>query len=447
MGSAVLDRRPDAERTEPGGATTAEQRTAWTSPHGAVGYRCEVRGGLRRSALRDGSTPSVRQRATRPTVDVAERTLLLRPRLTTRLRARFEAPLVVVIGGPGSGKTTVLAQAVEENRRHPAGTDVVLRCDATSRTPRRLAHALAAAVELDARAGVEEPSALAERALDHAAHRWPFGVAVIVDDAHVLAADGRSLLGHLVRVLPPPVHLVVAAREAPWLPQRSGTVVIDEQTLRFDAAEIADLATLRGVEATTLAELDGWPAVADLAATMGIAGAAAFVEEEVVARLDPALRHHLAVLSVLGEAPEDARTVALGEGAASDPAVRSLPLVRLEAQRPVVHAVWRRLLDDDCHAEPVRNAIARAATHLVATGRAGHAVDLALDVDDRGAVAASVAGLWRDLDVERWRPRLPAWIDAVAGRHRPARKAADPTLAVLRAISARVADTFGDRTY
>ena len=49
---------------------------------------------------------------------------LTRPRLLRALLGRWEHRVTSVVGGPGMGKTTLLAQAVAENRLAPRGEDV-----------------------------------------------------------------------------------------------------------------------------------------------------------------------------------------------------------------------------------------------------------------------------------------------------------------------------------
>ena len=53
----------------------------------------------------------------------------IRPRLHTRLAARFEQRLIVIRAGAGFGKTTLLAQAIAENALDPRGQDAYLGCD------------------------------------------------------------------------------------------------------------------------------------------------------------------------------------------------------------------------------------------------------------------------------------------------------------------------------
>src|SRR5262245_29952443 len=128
--------------------------------------------------------------------------MLPRPRLLDELRRRWTIRVVAVVAGAGFGKSTLLAQAHEENRALPAGIDAAVRC---GREPDAgtLAHALAA--ELGARVpdggGVEE---LAEALAAHVAGHTPVPVCLTVDDVHLLPDDssGVELLAELVEVLP-----------------------------------------------------------------------------------------------------------------------------------------------------------------------------------------------------------------------------------------------------
>ena len=51
---------------------------------------------------------------------------LTRPRLLRALLRRWDHRVTAVVGGPGLGKTTLMAQAIAENRLAPRGDDVWL---------------------------------------------------------------------------------------------------------------------------------------------------------------------------------------------------------------------------------------------------------------------------------------------------------------------------------
>ncbi len=67
-------------------------------------------------------------RALRYMPPLANRDLIVRPRLLEALRSRFERPLTVVVAPAGFGKTSLLGQAVGENALSPAGEDRWLTC-------------------------------------------------------------------------------------------------------------------------------------------------------------------------------------------------------------------------------------------------------------------------------------------------------------------------------
>jgi len=75
------------------------------------------------------------------------RQLLVRPRLLTLLQQRFERRLTTLVAGPGFGKTSLLAQAVAENRLSPRGVDAWVGCQPEDSVASMLARKLLAAVE------------------------------------------------------------------------------------------------------------------------------------------------------------------------------------------------------------------------------------------------------------------------------------------------------------
>src|SRR5664279_5405502 len=77
------------------------------------------------------------------------RGLVTRPRLLALVGQRFERRLVVVVGGAGFGKSTLLAQAVAENRLDPRGVDVWLGCAPEDAAASQLASGLLAALGAD----------------------------------------------------------------------------------------------------------------------------------------------------------------------------------------------------------------------------------------------------------------------------------------------------------
>ena len=80
-----------------------------------------------------------------------------RPRLLTIVQGRWTRPVTAVVAGAGFGKTTLLAQAVRENRLARDGVDVHLRLEAADASAARLA------ARLLAQFGTEPPRACRRR--------------------------------------------------------------------------------------------------------------------------------------------------------------------------------------------------------------------------------------------------------------------------------------------
>jgi ATP/maltotriose-dependent transcriptional regulator MalT len=118
---------------------------------------------------------------------------LTRPRLLRALLGRWDHRVTLVVGGPGMGKTTLLAQAVAENRLAPRGEDVWIDLDNGDANGVVLARDLMAAVSAeggDRAAGMV--SGTTDEAPDPATvadavwRRAPTAVCLVVDDVHWL---------------------------------------------------------------------------------------------------------------------------------------------------------------------------------------------------------------------------------------------------------------------
>ncbi len=108
--------------------------------------------------------------------------LVTRPRLIRLLRRRFEERLTVVTAGAGFGKTTLLAQAVQENRLEQFGQDYWLGVRELDRDPDQLLIGLFQSITgLPGR-----PSVTTDEIAELVWMRSPDSVALIVDDLHRL---------------------------------------------------------------------------------------------------------------------------------------------------------------------------------------------------------------------------------------------------------------------
>jgi LuxR family transcriptional regulator, maltose regulon positive regulatory protein len=317
---------------------------------------------------------------------------LTRPRLLVTLLGRWEHRVTSVVGGPGMGKTTLLAQAVAENRLAPRGEDVWIGLEQADADGVALARDVLAAVS--AEGGDIGPGAItgtAEELPDPATvadavwRRAPTPVCLVVDDAQWLppGSPGATWLIALVDALPANGHVLLASRSSPAVPlarlATQGAVLgVAEDDLRFTDDELAEFAAGRGLAVGRLDDAGGWPAMAELAASVGDDMAGDYLWEDVLEPLGPERRHVLAVLTDLGGADDGLATAALGTPVDLATDLDGVPLVARGADGwRVPHTLWRGVpalvLADDERA-PMRR---RAVDHLVGRNRYDVALTLA----------------------------------------------------------------------
>ncbi|HEY8546325.1 MAG TPA: hypothetical protein VIL36_14795 [Acidimicrobiales bacterium] len=150
--------------------------------------------------------------------------------LLERLHERWDHRVTVVVGGPGHGKTTLLAAAMaagaasRARSRHPeaVGDDVWLGLDPADADADRLARALADALadpgrrpETALMAGDVTPDP--RTVADAVWQRAPRHVCLVLDDAHVLppGSAGERWLLDLVASLPANGHVLLATAAEP----------------------------------------------------------------------------------------------------------------------------------------------------------------------------------------------------------------------------------------
>jgi LuxR family transcriptional regulator, maltose regulon positive regulatory protein len=347
--------------------------------------------------------------------------------------ARWERRVTVVTGGAGLGKTTLLAQSIAENRLAPRGEDVWLGLQPSDAEADSLARDALAALEPDAAPGnpgtvaAPEPRAVA----DAIWRRAPDHVCLVLDNAHLVGpetAGGRWLTG-LVDALPANGHLVMAGRgEFPVAVARlaaAGQLLrVTEDDLPFSSDEVSGFADRHGVDPAVLTQAGGWPALAELAATVDSDITGQYLWEEVLRPLGPARRQVLAVLTDLGGADDALASAALGRPVSLADELAGVPLLAVGAggwRAP--HLLWRdarglRLAPDERAA-----ARRRAVAHLVGQRRYDDAVTVAHEggLDDllptvlRTACATGVRPTVGEL--ERWLALCPPDVrDSTAGR-------------------------------
>jgi DNA-binding SARP family transcriptional activator len=341
-----------------------------------------------------------------------------------------------VVGGPGLGKTTLLAQAVAENRLAPRGEDAWIGLEQGDADAVVLARDVMAAVspEGDDRAagmipGTTDEAPAPATVADAVWRRAPTEVCLVVDDVHWLVpgSPGAIWLTALVDGLPANGHVLLSGRWSPAMPlarlDMQGYVLrLSENELRFSDDELAGFAALRGIAIGQLEDSGGWPAMAELAASVGHDLAGEYLWEEVLEPLGPERRRVLAVLSDLGGANNGLAGAALGAPVDLARMLDGVPLVAQGAggwrvPHPLWHGVPELTLANDERVATRR----RAVGHLVAEHRYDEAVTLArgaglIDLV-LGILRAACIGPHRPAgrQLERWLADLPEAVRDTAG--------------------------------
>lgn len=270
------------------------------------------------------------------------------------------------MGGAGFGKTTLLAQAVAENRLAPRGLDVWLGLEVDDGAGVALATDLGRALgpELSHDGAVPTASELADAVWALA----PSPVAVMLDDVHLLepGSVGADLIASLLDHLPSNGHLVLASRTTPPIPfarlAAHGQVVrIVEEDLRFDDHELGWFTQARGVDLDVVASSGGWPAMAELAAAADARLATDFLWQEVLEPLGDRARRVLATVIELDGGDDALVSECLGEPVSLAEELDGVPLVAADgAGRFVPHQLWSTVAT--VHLDPAETlAVRRSA--------------------------------------------------------------------------------------
>ena len=393
---------------------------------------------------------------------------LTRPRLLRSLAGRWHHRVTALTGGPGLGKTTLLAQAIAENRLAPRGEDVWVGVEPQDADADRLSRVVAAALaarDAAARAGASGPPGSAASsgssgptsgsvlegvdspwreppatnggdhhlgshlgahvAPDPAAvadavwHRSPTEACLVLDDVHLLPAGstGAAWLGALLDALPANGHVVLASRSDPPVPLRrfgspGGVLWLAEEELRFSDDELSGFADQRGLDRRRFERTGGWPAMAELAASVEQDVTGDYLWEVVLEPLGTVRRHLLAVLCDLGGADDELLSAAVGTSVELVSALAAVPLVARGPDgwyRP--HALWRtapRLALPAGERAEIRR---RAADHLSHRGHFDEAFRLLQEADlwDATPRVLRTACLASDRLVS---PQLGRWLSA-----------------------------------
>jgi ATP/maltotriose-dependent transcriptional regulator MalT/DNA-binding SARP family transcriptional activator len=288
--------------------------------------------------------------------------------------------VTVIVAGAGFGKSSLLAQAVDENALAPRGDDCWLGCGPGDDDPWHLAAGLAAALGADvdrvADRATDEGSeadvaALAAALVDAMWRRSPRQVCLVVDDIHeVGGGDAAALLAALAAALPANGHLVLSGRAQPPVPlarlAAQGRIMrLDEADLAFADDDLAAFAALRDVSVDRIDDLGGWPALVELRAAGSGDTVDDFLTEEVLAALTPDARHAVTVVAALGGADQALLDAVCGPGRDIDDLMAAVPLAAGDdAGWYAVHPVWADRLADDLGADEQREVRRRGGRAL-----------------------------------------------------------------------------------
>ncbi len=299
---------------------------------------------------------------------------LLRRTVQRELAARFERRVTLVVAGAGFGKSTSLAQAIEQNRLVPRGVDVWLACEPADVEAEHLLAGLRSAVGLD-------PDGHLDAMIEQVAAHAPVDVCLVLDDVHELTtgSSGAELLDRVLADLPANGHVVLASRRAPSvalarLDAQGQVWRLDEATLALSQDEVARLAAREGVAVDQVDDLGGWPALVSLA--LRSRDARDFVNEEVVSWLSGDQQQALSLIVATGGADE--RLVSELLDIDAEAALAGLPLVHEAEGWFEAHDLWRDRLLATLSTDEADELRARTVELLLEWGEPERATDVCL---------------------------------------------------------------------
>ena len=316
---------------------------------------------------------------------------MVRHRLLGVLAGRFQRRVTLVEAGPGFGKTTVLDQAMAE-QRGGVDLDIVVDVPPGGLTSAALLDRLLAALgALDGRSPSVATLADVIWALA------PTHVCVVVDDVHRLEDEVASWLAALPSHLPANGHLLLSGRRLPavTVDDDAAAARLTERDLELDPDERVALAARLGLDPAEVTT--GWPALAVLGARSTAAHPSVvtdYLAHEVLAPLDAARRDHLARIAVLDEVDQELVDELAGPGLDLATLIAGVPLTSLSPEGSTrLHDLLRLALLADRAEREVTEWCIDAGDAL----RRRRRLDEALHLYRRAGATEHLAGLARDL--------------------------------------------------
>ena len=317
--------------------------------------------------------------------------LIDRPRITSRLLERFDHPLTFVNGPAGSGKTSAINQAIQNNLLDPRGVDFLVTLPRNGADPLQLLARIASSLGVSDEAE-RSTAEIRERIVEAVWSHAPDDVAVIVDDVHrVRTSDAEQVGGidelrQLLDEMPRNGHLVLVSRHDAPVPMarlraHGSLCEINADTLDFDDSELDELRAARA--APTSRPLPRHAATADLQLAAGADAGADFLREEVLASLHPDRLRFLQGMAVFDEF-DDALVQAMSDGAIdAETLLADLPLVEWGPDGTHrLHALLRETLLSQQPAGERRKAASIGAGLLLERSQHASAVQLHLLAGD-----------------------------------------------------------------
>ncbi len=320
--------------------------------------------------------------------------LISRTRLTAALAGRFEHRLTTIVAPAGSGKTTALAQAVQNNALEPFGEDIWLGAGAADADPATLISGILGACGAESSG---DTSADCRALCELVWSRAPMRVTVIIDDAHHLGEACVEILTRLLRDLPANGQLLLSGRGLPPIPiarLRSLRQVLEvtREDLAFDDDEVKTLVAAR--DAGDVARLPRHAASADLVLSAGPGATSDYLWEEVLGQINPGRLDILVAASVLDEI-DDALAAALSDGAfTAEELTAGLPMVEThQSGHRRMHALLREALASRLSETARADALDRAGSVEANRGRLAEACDLFVQAGNAAAAIEAARDL------------------------------------------------------